>query len=100
MIKAHTDSTAKLKTAAAGATPAITPDAQLSPAQQQTLNDLQAKSGAGFDTAYARAQVDAHQAALDALKAYSGSGEVASLKSFATGLVPTVTAHLNMAKGL
>lgn len=100
MIKAHTDSTAKLKTAAAGATPAITPDAQLSPAQQQTLGDLQSKSGAGFDTAYAKAQVDAHQATLDALKAYSGSGEVPSLKSFATGLVPTVTAHLNMAKGL
>ncbi|QWT16683.1 DUF4142 domain-containing protein (plasmid) [Sphingobium xenophagum] len=64
---------AKLKTAAAAASPALTPVPQLSPAQQQTL---------------------------DALKAYSASGEVPSLKTFAGELVPTVTAHLNMAKGL
>jgi putative membrane protein len=100
MIKAHTDSTAKLKTAAADATPPVTPVADLSANQQQTLTELQGKSGAEFDTAYAKAQVDAHQATLDALKAYSASGDVPSLKSFASGLVPVVTAHLNMAKGL
>jgi putative membrane protein len=100
MIKAHTDSTAKLKSAAAAAAPPITPVAQLSPPQQQTLTELQGKSGADFDTAYAKAQVDAHQMTLDALKAYSAAGDVASLKSFATELVPVVTAHLNMAKGL
>ncbi len=37
---------------------------------------------------------------LDAPKAYSASGDVASLKAFATVLVPIVTAHFNMAKGL
>lgn len=100
MIKAHTESTAKLKTAAGAATPPITPTPQLTPAQQQVLDDLKAKSGAEFDTAYAEAQVDSHQAALDALKSYSTTGDVPSLKSFATELVPTVTAHLNMAKGL
>lgn len=58
MIKAHTASTAKLKTAAAAASPALTPVPRLSPAQQQTL---------------------------DALKAYSASGAVPSLKTFAGG---------------
>lgn len=100
MIKAHTDSTAKLKTAAGAASPAIVPDAQLTEAQRQTLSDLGTKTGADFDAAYAKAQVAGHQATLDALKAYSASGDVPSLKAFATGLVPTVTAHLNMAKGL
>lgn len=100
MIKAHTESTAKLKSAAAAATPPITPVPQLTAMQQQTLTELQGKSGADFDTAYAKAQVDAHQMTLDALKAYSASGDVPSLKSFATELVPVVTAHLNMAKGL
>lgn len=100
MIKAHTASTAKLKTAAAAASPALTPVPQLSPAQQQTLDTLKSSTGAAFDRAYAKAQVDAHQATLDALKAYSASGEVPSLKTFAGELVPTVTAHLNMAKGL
>ena len=100
MIKAHTESTAKLKTAAAAATPPITPAPQLNAQQQQTLTELQGKAGADFDSAYAKAQVEAHQMTLDALRAYSASGDVPSLKSFATELIPIVTAHLNMAKGL
>lgn len=100
MIKAHTESTAKLKAAASAATPPLTPDPALTPVQQQKLDALKAKSGAEFDTAYAAAQVEAHQMTLDALKAYSASGDVPSLKAFATELVPIVTAHLNMAKGL
>lgn len=100
MVKAHTQSTEKLKTATGSASPVIVPAADLTNAQQQTLSALMAKSGADFDTAYAKAQVDAHQATLDALKAYSATGDVPQLKSFATELIPTVTAHLNMAKGL
>lgn len=100
MIKAHTDSTAKLKTAAAAASPAITPAADLTPMQQQALSELSSKTGADFDRAYAKAQTDGHQMTLDTLKAYSANGDVPSLKAFATELVPIVTAHLNMAKGL
>jgi putative membrane protein len=100
MIKAHTESTAKLKTAAAAASPAITPVPQLSAMQQQTIDALSAKSGAEFDSAYAEAQTEAHQMTLDALKSYSATGEVPSLKAFATELVPTVTSHLSMAKAL
>jgi putative membrane protein len=98
MIKAHTESTAKLKTAADAAT--ITPVARLTATQQQTLDALATKSGDEFDRAYAQAQRDAHQATLDALKSYSATGDVPSLKAFATELVPIVTAHLNMAKAL
>jgi putative membrane protein len=100
MVKAHTDSTAKLKAAASAATPAITPTVQLNSTQQQVLDGLKAKTGADFDRAYAAAQVDAHQQTLDVLKGYSASGDVVSLKDFATAMVPVVTAHLNMAKGL
>lgn len=100
MIEAHTGSTAKLKTTAAGLTPAITPDPTLSPDQQQKVDSLKALNGVDFDKAYMSAQIDAHQQTLAALKAYASSGDVPQLKSFATSLVPTVTAHLNMAKGL
>jgi putative membrane protein len=100
MIEAHTGSTAKLKTVTAGLSPAITPDPTLTPDLQSKVDALKAKTGADFDTAYAADQVAAHQATLDALKSYSTSGDVAALKTFATGLIPTVTAHLNMAKGL
>lgn len=101
MIKAHTDSTAKLKTAAAASSPAITPDPTLSPTQQQKLDTMKALNGAAFDTAYAAAQVEAHQQTLDALKANAANQQLPQpLRDFATQLIPTVTAHLNMAKAL
>lgn len=100
MIEAHTGSTAKLKTLASSLSPAITPDATLTPDQQSKLDAIKSKTGADFDTAYAADQVAAHEATLDALRTYSTSGDVPELKTFATGLVPTVTAHLNMAKAL
>lgn len=101
MIKAHTESTAKLKTAASAATPAIVPDATLAAEQQQVLDSLKGVKGADFDKAYATAQVDAHQKTLDALKANAANNDVPQpLRDFATKLIPTVTAHLNMAKSL
>jgi len=100
MVTAHTESTAKLKSTASGLSPAVTPDDTLTAAQQQDLDALKGKTGADFDTAYAAAQVKAHQAAVDMLNGYAASGDTPALKQFATGLVPTVTAHLNTAKGL
>jgi putative membrane protein len=100
MVSAHTASTAKLKGTAAGMSPPVTPDDTLTAEQQSSLDSLKGKTGADFDSAYAAAQVDAHQKTLDALKGYSASGDNATLKTFADGLIPTVTAHLNMAKGL
>lgn len=100
MITAHTASTAKLKTTLAGMSPAMTADDTLSADQHATLDRLKGKTGADFDSAYAAAQVDAHQKTLDALNAYASGGDNEALKTFATGLVPTVTAHLNLAKGL
>ena len=100
MISAHTASTAKLKSAAAGMSPTLTPYDTLSTDQQSTLDKLKALKGADFDKAYAAAQVDAHQKALDALNGYAASGDNPTLKTFASGLIPTVTAHLNMAKAL
>ncbi|MDY0958328.1 DUF4142 domain-containing protein [Sphingomonas sp. CFBP8993] len=100
MIDAHTASTAKLKTAAGSASPAITPDPTLNAEQQQQLDQMKGLTGTAFDQAYIAAQNAGHQQTLDTLKAYAATGDVASLKTFATGLIPTVTAHLNMAKGL
>jgi putative membrane protein len=100
MVSAHTASTAKLKSTASGLSPAVTPDDTLNPDQQAKLDSLRNLKGSDFDTAYAAAQVEAHQKALDALKSYAASGDKDALKQLAGGMVPTVTAHLNMAKGL
>jgi len=100
MIDAHTASTATLKTAAAQASPAIVPDPVLNAEQQQKLDQLKALNGAAFDQAYIAEQAAGHQQTLDALKAYAATGDSPQLKRFATGLIPTVTAHLNMAKAM
>ena len=100
MIAAHTKSTAKLKATAATLSPAITPDPTLAPDQQAMLDSLKAVEGTAFDTTYATNQAAAHQSTLDKLKAYAANGEEPKFKELATGLIPTVTAHLNMAKGL
>lgn len=100
MVKAHTESTEKLKAAANSVTPAIVPNAALSAEQQATLDNLRSASDSAFDTTYIAAQIDGHQKTLDALRAYSTSGDVPALKTLAGEMVPTVTAHLNMAKGL
>lgn len=100
MIAAHTASTTKLKAATASLSPAVTPDDSLSSVQQQKIDELKGLHGAAFDTAYSAAQVEAHQVTLDTLNGYIASGDNETLKSLAKGLVPTVTAHLNMAKAL
>ncbi|WP_257575366.1 DUF4142 domain-containing protein [Sphingomonas sanguinis] len=68
--------------------------------QQAVVERLRSLRGEAFDAAYIAAQRSGHQQTLDALKGYATTGDVASLKSFASDLIPTVTAHLNMAKGL
>jgi len=100
MIAAHTESTAKLKTAAAGAAPAITPDPTLTPEQQAKLDAMKAARGTEFDRLYIAGQQEGHQKTLDTLRAYSSAGDVPTLKAFATEMAPKVAAHLNTAKGL
>jgi len=100
MITAHTASTDKLKSTTAALTPSITPDPKLNAEQQTILDSLKTKKGADFDTAYIAGQSTGHQETLDMLKAYAATGDVPALKTLAQGLVPTVAAHLNMAKSL
>ena len=100
MVKGHTDSTAKLKAAAAAATPAITPDPMLKPDQQAKVDALGKLSGDAFDKQYAADQVAAHEEALAGLQAYSATGDVASLKTWATNTAPVVAGHLDMARKL
>ena len=100
MIKAHTESTAKIKAAAATATPAITPNATLTEDQNEDLAELSAKKGAAFDEAYIDDQVNAHQDALVLMRDYAEHGDTASLKTAAGEIAPVVQKHLDHAKSL
>ncbi len=100
MIEAHTASTARLMAAAAKASGPVAPAPRMSAMQQQTLESLSALTGTAFDTAFARAQVDAHEAALSALKGYAANGSDETFTSFAREAEPVVAAHLAMARKL
>jgi len=100
MIEAHTGSTAKIKAAAAKATPAIKPDPTLTSDLQSKLDDLGKLKGADFDKAYIDGQVSAHEDALSLMKGYAASGDTPSLKATAGEIVPVVQKHLDMAKAL
>lgn len=100
MVTAHTDSTAKLKAAAAKADPPVTPNPTLNAEQEANLATLRQATGAEFDKAYKTQQVAAHEKALAAMKDYAANGEVPSLKTFAADTVKVVQAHLEKAKAL
>lgn len=100
MIAAHETSTAKLKALTATLSPPLTPDPALNPEQQQQLKELGLENGDAFDRLYATDQQAAHEKTLAGLQSYAATGDVPELKTFAAGLVPTVAAHLNMAKSL
>jgi putative membrane protein len=100
MVSAHTDSTAKLKAAAAKATPAVTPDPTLTAEQQTNLDTLKSLTGAAFDSAYKSQQVDAHQKALMAIQSYAAGGDVAELRDWASATAPVVQTHLDKINAL
>lgn len=100
MVEDHTDSTAKLKAAAGRASPAITPVAMMTDEQQANLRTLQSATGTAFDSAYKSQQVAAHEKALNALRAYAGSGDVAPLRDFAREAQSMVSQHYDKIRGM
>lgn len=99
MIEAHTESTSKLK-AAAAASPGVTPEPALTAEQQSKLESLRSLSGVEFDIAYIAEQRAAHEMTLAALQDYAAKGDVAALKAFAAEMVPVVAEHVKMANSL
>ena len=100
MIKAHTESTTKIKTAAGKASPAITPDATLTADQVDDLAELGQLTRAKFDAEYIDGQVDAHESALALMQGFARGGADAGLKAVAGEIAPIVEGHLKMARDL
>jgi len=100
MEKAHTATSAELKSAIAASGAAITLPTVLSEDAQSKIDDLTKADAKDFDKKYADGQVDAHQAALNLLQRYAQDGDTAAIKAFAAATAPKVQEHLNMAEGL
>ena len=64
------------------------------------VQQLQGAEGAEFDRAFARQQVQSHQAAVDLFRAYAQSGDDARLKQWASQTVPSLEEHLREAQRL
>jgi putative membrane protein len=74
---------------------------ELNAGAQQSQSELQAKSGADFDSAYIDHEVAYHQAVLDALdKTHIPDAQNAELKGRLTKVRPAIAAHLDRAKGI
>jgi len=100
MEKAHTATSAELKSAIAASGVAITLPTVLSEDMQGKIDDLTKADAKDFDKKYADSQVDAHQSALNLLQRYAQDGDTAAIKAFAAATAPKVQEHLNMAEGL
>jgi putative membrane protein len=67
---------------------------------QALLEQLQGAQGAEFDGAFARQQVQSHQAAVDLFRAYAQSGDDARLEQWASQTLPSLEEHLREAQQL
>ena len=56
------------------------------------------KAGDQFDAAYAKAQLDAHEAAVELFENYASKGENKELQKFAVQSLPTLHGHLEKIK--
>jgi putative membrane protein len=100
MIKDHTKSSNELKKAISASGQAIAPPTALPSDKQDALNDLAKADAKDFDRRYMEGQVDAHQAALNALQRYAQDGDVAQIKTFAAATAPVVQQHYDRAKAI
>lgn len=98
MIEAHTQSSTKLKTAAAAASQALTPNPAPTQEQSDDLAELRGLKGAAFDEEYIDGQVEVHEDALALIKKYAADGTEEPLKTAAREMVPIIEQHLTQVR--
>lgn len=100
LVADHEKSTAELKTAAATATPQITPNPAMNAEQTANMEALRAAAPADFDRVYLAQQVPAHEKALAMLQSYSAGGDIPAVKEWAGKTAGPVGMHLERARAL
>jgi putative membrane protein len=100
MVQDHTKTTTELKELINSGKVKATPPSAMDNEHQDKLKQLQSTSGDQFDSAYASAQVKAHEEAVTLFRNYSTSGENAELKNWAAKTLPALQQHLQHAKSL
>lgn len=100
MVKAHTQTTEKLKGIIAADHIAVTPPAHVDDRRQGMLDNLRGASGADFDHRYISQQIAAHKEADILMRGYAKDGDSAPIRAFAADTDKAVKMHLSMAENL
>jgi putative membrane protein len=98
MVRDHTASTAKIRSAIAASNLPIQLPAKLDPQHQDELAALKSARRSEFDRLYIDGQVEGHQQALKLQQSYGDSGGDPNLKAVALALAPIVEHHLSEAQ--
>lgn len=96
MVDAHTKASATTKDLAAKKN--ITLPAAVTDKGQDAFKDLNDKSGADFDKAYADAMVDGHEKTIDKITKASEKAKDADIRMWAANMLPELKKHLEHAK--
>ena len=97
MITDHTKANQELMVLAKKLDIEVPDDAALTDKAKKAILEMRDES---FDKAYANNQVAAHEKTVELFKKEASSSDNAELKAFATKTLPTLEAHLKMAKEL
>ncbi len=98
MVTDHSKANEELKTIAAAKNISL-PGAP-GEDQMKHINDLKEKKGADFDKAYIDFMVDDHKEDVELYEKEANNGKDAEIKSFASGVLPTLKHHHEMAQGI
>ena len=97
MVTDHTKANQELMALAKKLDIEVPDDAALTDKAKKAILEMRDES---FDTAYANNQVAAHEKTVELFQKEAASSDNAELKAFATKTLPTLEAHLKMAKEL
>ena len=97
MVTDHTKANNELMALAKKLDIEVPDDAALTDKAKKAILEMRDES---FDKAYANNQVAAHEKTVELFKKEAASSDNAELKAFATKTLPTLEAHLKMAKEL
>ena len=75
----------------------LTPDQNLTPAQQSSVNRLEKLSGKAFDREYIRSMISDHERDIAEFQRAASKATNPDIKQFVTEALPTLQEHLSMA---
>lgn len=100
MVKAHTQTTDKLKGIIADNNINVTPPSHVDDRRQGMLDDLRGAKAEDFDHRYITQQIAAHKEADILMRGYAKDGDNGAIRGFAAATDKAVKEHLDMAKRL